>query len=324
MNQRTWLLRNSAKSEARGSGFTLIELLVVIAIIAILIALLLPAVQQAREAARRSQCKNNLKQLGVALHNYMDTHRVFPPGYVQAPPTTHNQSTWILQLFPYIDQAVLYNKANLNLNFGSTSTSSPNFIVTSTPVTSLICPSDVTNNVLAFGTYARGNYGANNGIGPLLNFDNTTSPPWSPNPTIRAKVGPFECNSRVASQDFTDGMSNTILIGELRKGGPNANDMRGIMHYPEGPFIHVDYSPNTSVPDDTRVSCCDANSQPACFGRYTAFNNRRMIFSARSMHTGGVQVLLGDGAARFIGDNISLTTWQNLGLHNDGNLLGEF
>ena len=84
-------------------AFTLIELLVVIAIIAILIALLLPAVQQAREAARRSQCKNNLKQLGLAYHNYHDTHRVLPPGYVQETVTHKNEATWVVFILPFVD-----------------------------------------------------------------------------------------------------------------------------------------------------------------------------------------------------------------------------
>src|SRR6266487_2467467 len=98
----------------RRLGFTLIELLVVIAIIAVLVALLLPAVQQAREAARRSQCRNNLKQIGLALHDYHSTHNVFPPGYVAgaAYPATSNGWSWCAQLLPYLDQASLYHSIN--------------------------------------------------------------------------------------------------------------------------------------------------------------------------------------------------------------------
>jgi prepilin-type N-terminal cleavage/methylation domain-containing protein len=107
----------------RRRGFTLIELLVVIAIIAVLIALLLPAVQQAREAARRTQCKNNMKQLGLAMHNYHDTFRVFPPGWIAVDPATNAQSAhegisgfgWGTMLLPQIDQSPLYNQLNLNL-----------------------------------------------------------------------------------------------------------------------------------------------------------------------------------------------------------------
>lgn len=300
-------------------GFTLIELLVVIAIIAILIALLLPAVQQAREAARRSQCKNNLKQLGLAMHNYLDTHRVLPPGYVQTP-TVHNEFTWVTFLMPYLEQQALYSKIDFTLGSGSAVPGTVNHEVTSTPLVAMQCPSDVDSKSLVAGFLARGNYGASNGVGPLRYVGST------PSPMQRWDAGPFEVNSKTAAKDFSDGMSNSILVSELRKGGrgSNLNDSRGMLHYPEGPFVHFNYSPNTSTPDQLRTAWCTTTTEMPCVGSYNAFNDKNMIYSSRSVHTGGVQVLLADGGARFVSENINTTLWQNLGLHNDGVVISEF
>ena len=131
-------------------GFTLIELLVVIAIIAILIALLLPAVQQAREAARRSQCKNNLKQMGLALQNYHDTHRVFPISHGD----TGNSFGWRASVLPNIDQAPLYNKINFSENIINTD----NLEVARTPLPVYRCPSDPTDNQVSGGNQVWSNW----------------------------------------------------------------------------------------------------------------------------------------------------------------------
>ncbi len=308
-------------------GFTLIELLVVIAIIAVLVSLLLPAVQQAREAARRSQCKNNLKQLGLAMHNYLDTHSVLPPGFVQSGTTTLNQWTWVSLILPLIDQSALYAKADFNKNAGSITATTPYRAVTAQPLTVMLCPSD-SNNLRgapapgSAGNYARGNYGASAGIGPMTAV---TTEAQAKAALYRPNVGPFEANSRTSSAEFRDGMSNSILISELRvgTGGPN-NDQRGVLHYPEGPFFTVNSTPNSSVPDSTRADRCFVDTDPPCSGDYTAFNTKRLIWSSRSLHTGGVQTVLADGSVRFLSENINLETWQALGIHNDGKTLGEF
>jgi len=314
----------------RRQAFTLIELLVVIAIIAILVSLLLPAVQQAREAARRSQCKNNMKQLGLAMHNYAETYRVFSFGYVQTPgsslttPFGHLEWTWVTMLMPFIDQANSYNKINWNIGSGSTqippAANSDNFPILSTPLSVMSCPSDTIRPHLSFGYMARGNYGAANGIGPQP-APGTNSAEYAAT-TYRQNVGPFEANSRTAVRDFTDGTSNSALLAELRQGS-SGNDMRGALHYPEGPFVQFNNNPNSAVPDEIRNSCVDAPGMP-CIGTFTAYFNKQLTQSARSLHTGGVHTLMADGAVRFVSSNIANQTWRNIGIHNDGNVIGEF
>ena len=248
------------KSLRRTRGFTLIELLVVIAIIAILIALLLPAVQQAREAARRTQCRNNLKQLTLALHNYHDVFNQLPPGAICADPivttdpTTSNNrcqgafrnkwwgATWAVMLLPYFDQANLFNIYDTSLPSGV----APNPQVTSEELTVMKCPSDVQappanrpNNVLE--RYSKGNYAANYGGGwghencggGQDGCDGFTRWAGSPN------KGPFSSrcgcwgpgsngHDRWGARfgDIQDGASNTVLLGEILKLSANS-DCRG-------------------------------------------------------------------------------------------------
>jgi prepilin-type N-terminal cleavage/methylation domain-containing protein len=212
-------------------GFTLIELLVVIAIIAILIALLLPAVQQAREAARRSQCKNNLKQIGLALMNYHDVHKTFPSGIAIAasdpskqPPFaaavgTSNYFSWTTQILPMFDQGPLFKKLNTKRNFGDNTTNNnpllTNPIYVKTVLTAMRCPSDAGPDQDPSGSSAAGitqnfdmgtsNYVGNYGVGlPDVNV----------NP--RALQGIFGPNSKVRIRDVKDGMSNVFLVAERR------------------------------------------------------------------------------------------------------------
>ncbi|WP_437191713.1 DUF1559 family PulG-like putative transporter [Planctomicrobium sp. SH527] len=308
------------------SGFTLIELLVVIAIIAILVSLLLPAVQQAREAARRSQCKNNLKQLGLAMHNYIDIYGGLPPGFVQAPPTTFNQLTWVAMILPMIDQANSYNKLNFNINIGSLVAGTPNAEVASKPLVAMLCPSDGNNmdgQPPGTSLYARGNYGASAGIGPMLKVITAADVAYA---LTRAGRGPFEANTFTKVAAITDGTSNSVLIGEMRigKGSTELRDQRGVLYYPEGPFVTFNDTPNTSVPDTMRIGRCDSTVVPPCTETYAAWDSKSLRWSSRSMHTGGTHVLMADGATRFVSQNLDLTTWQRLGVHNDGQVVGEF
>jgi prepilin-type N-terminal cleavage/methylation domain-containing protein/prepilin-type processing-associated H-X9-DG protein len=294
-------------------GFTLIELLVVIAIIAILIGLLLPAVQKVREASARAKCSNNLKQMGVALHGFHDVQGRFPPGYNYNPsatPADISEAGWLFFILPYLEQEALYKSANLSLCFGQQPNSLGVISAAMLPLYS--CPSDVPGN-LALSYYGKGNYAANGGIGPMTsNFTNPLGSITTP--------GVFLANGRFGIKDITDGTSNTTAASEVLKAP--GDDFRGVMHYPEGPIYQHNRTPNTSTPDDFRTSLCVSTAKAPCVGVYTAYNNRAVIMSARSNHTGGVNVLLCDGSLRFVTNGISQTTWQAAGTIRIGEVLG--
>ncbi|MCX7401127.1 MAG: DUF1559 domain-containing protein [Planctomycetales bacterium] len=338
------------RGRSRSRGFTLIELLVVIAIIAILIALLLPAVQQAREAARRTQCKNNLKQLGLALHNYHDTFNTFPPAHIRtqsAVPANGTLTGWRgfsvhSMLLPYIEQAPLYSSIDFNTYFDATA---GNNTARRTQITAFLCPSDTPFP----GSVERGNnsypgcMGADGGQYGL------------PTSTIGLRQGLFPFDVNVKMRDITDGTANTIAFGEHLI-GDNDNStyrpgdvVRGIVwsgtnltkptaaeletygtacnagrasHHSHGGREWAIGMPaqtlfNTFVPPNWKYPTC----QP-CVG--CGWMDSAGAFPARSRHTGGVQVTLADGSSRFVSENIDLTTWQNLGTTRGGEVLGEF
>jgi len=204
-------------------GFTLIELLVVIAIIAILIALLLPAVQQAREAARRSQCKNNLKQIGLALMNYHDVAQTLPPGVVYTAVNGNNNFGWTTMILPYFDQAPLFKKLNSKIDINDPGTGSilvpqanSNTFLNATILTAARCPSDVGDEQLddpAFGVIGTTNYLGNFGVGvPAIAGTTSATPTMHP----RFIQGILGVNSKVRIRDCKDGMSNVILAAERR------------------------------------------------------------------------------------------------------------
>jgi prepilin-type N-terminal cleavage/methylation domain-containing protein len=309
-------------------GFTLIELLVVIAIIAILIALLLPAVQQAREAARRTQCKNNMKQLGLALHNYHDVYNVFPNG---SHPTPNYEGGgyhmgWAPKVFPQLDQANRYNAMHalhptpISYLGPWRSNGAPHYgdrYEIWGPVASFACPSSELGNISPdIITYAwqRGqgalHYRACSGrVQDVVNPADATSHRW-------ANSGIIYAHSSTRFGDITDGTSNTILLGETSssQGWPAAmkNGWGGIQPWTWGMYWYV---------DNRRLTVDSKHIQFPINFRGTFFNNSTPFISA---HTGGAQFLLADGSARFISENISMDTLQGLGTRAKGEIIGEF
>ncbi len=314
------------KLSTRRAGFTLIELLVVIAIIAVLIALLLPAVQQAREAARRTQCKNNLKQLGLALHNYHDNFGRFAPGTISRTGGSFGGPEWpylIHFILPNLDQAATYNI--LATNWGRPG---PWIDPTQWPITlqmgipALQCPSDNqggSNKMVGTGV----NLPTTNYMGFFsgLNDGQTAADAG----TSRAAFG---INRGASIRDFLDGTSNTMLMAEYLTGTPT--DWRGWFYTNRAgaQYLHATNPPNSSVPDnllDYPYACTAAVNLPQQNLPCVADGNTPNNFStSRSRHVGGAQALLADGSVRFISANINLSTWQYLAWMADGNVIGEF
>jgi prepilin-type N-terminal cleavage/methylation domain-containing protein len=306
------------------SGFTLVELLVVIAIIGILIALLLPAVQAAREAARRAACTNNLKQIVLGLHNYHGSLKSFPSGTIWGfGPYGPMGSTWIAMLLPYVEQKALADKIDRGNGFGGAA--GPNMPVAQQRLPVFLCPSDQeqpnANPMPLYpnGAYAKGNYVGNNGVGPQQHGPD----PMCVGCAVPRKPGIFMPNSTTNIATITDGTTNTAIVCEVLK-GPSGG-WQGVMHYWEGPMYQHDRTPNTSTPDEIRSGWCGTPRPFApCVGTYTYHEDAKLILSARSHHPDGVQVGLADGSVRFAVDTVDATVWQNVGIVNDGKVVGEW
>ena len=304
---------SSKPRNPRLAGFTLVELLVVITIIGILIALLLPAVQAAREAARRMQCTNNLKQIGAALHMHHEQKGVFPVGHFWGAKCNGNEkgygaeATWITYLLPYIEQNNLDSQINWDYAFGYASGGDRVLRpVTSATIPLFICPSIGPVNLVFDESYVRGNYAGNNGIGPMAEV--------SAAPT-REETGVFFINSTTSAASVKDGLSNTAFVAEIVTVA--GDDMRGMLHFPEGPLYHHNYTPNSSTYDEVRQGMCMNVQQAPCDdGLFSNSMNRQLTMTARSVHPGGACLLLGDASVHFVSDNISLNTWRAIGTPN--------
>lgn len=321
-------------------AFTLIELLVVIAIIAVLIALLLPAVQQAREAARRTQCKNNLKQLGLALHNYHDTFGVFP--FAMSFPGSKNV-TGLVMLLPYIDQSPLYNSLNFNLPMGKwnfngaalTTMPAANIAGATSKITAFLCPSDNGNpfqgdDPTHYGAQVSGqtpktNYGFSVTYGDPNTWGSVATPNtgafWTSQDMYTKCMFGFEskCNLR----DLSDGSSNTVAIAETTLNCYNGPGQPwAILQHVGGASIQFasgGTSGNGKINDwYAPASWASWTSEKGIPGRLISWG------SPGSIHTGGMQVLLGDGSVRFLSENLDSITRMRLGYISDGNPIGEF
>lgn len=286
-------------------AFTLIELLVVIAIIAILVALLLPAVQQAREAARRSQCKNNLKQIGLALHNYHDVHTIFPqvrvldlnnfPGSCTMGWQRPAGYSWRVLILPFMDQANLYETIDFNDHLiGGCGGGSSWSTADATIIPGYLCPSDPSQVIK--GGDAGTNYAAMRGTGADLRS------------TASNRLGFMSATSPPKTRDITDGLSNTIAVIEVWRdkpfqrlgGGPIAQNRCqrwiGAGHCEAGSFR----SPNDPATDQVEWTNDYLDLSYGGNGR-----------TASSMHVGGVHALMGDGAVKFVNQTVDLTVYQN-------------
>ncbi len=300
---------------SRRRGFTLIELLVVIAIIAILIALLVPAVQKVREASARTQCTNNLKQLGLGCQGFHDANKRFQTGYNYNASTDISEATWIYFVLPYVDQGAIHATANLAQNFGSLPNA--NSTLNSVSPAVLNCPSDLTAKSWV-NLYIKGNYVGNDGIGPML------SPAgWVTSASV-SKFGVFMLNSKIRLTDITDGSSNTALASEIIKVTNATEDLRGAMYYPEGPLYQHNTGPNSTTPDNLRTGHCSNVPEAPCTGTYSAYNNRSLIMAARSRHSGGVNLVLCDGTVRFVTNNVAIGVWQGLGTIIENEVIGDY
>jgi prepilin-type N-terminal cleavage/methylation domain-containing protein len=309
-------------------AFTLVELLVVIAIIGLLVALLLPAVQAARESARRSQCSNNLKQLGLGVHNYADANRgVLPVGEY-----SWGWGTWLVGLMPYIEQQNLYERYQGYGGIGPSGGIDTNFVYSATintPVTGTLmkaytCPSDMkvaTRGVITFHNYLA-NHG-NTTYQRAATFGTTSA--GQPNRFGGAPfiyVGSTSANPQsVRMAEIADGTSTTLAFSETVKG--QWLDLRGFAWWSSGAHFETNLMPNSNQPDVVEQDpyCVNRSPNPPCLGPTSA--NPQNI-GARSRHPGGVQVTLCDGAVRFVSNNIHMDTWRAISTTNGGEAVNDF
>jgi len=310
--------------------------------------LLLPAVQAAREAARRTQCKNNLKQMGLALHNYHDVFNTFPPSYCIG---AAKGGTWSIhaRVLPYLEQGNAYANVDLKIGYGDPPNSTGG--VTQLKIASFVCPSEI-------GAVAKmSSSGGASHFPTTYAFNGGTWKVFTAAPTLAEGGmpgdGAFAPNSRFGTRDFTDGLSNTLGFSEVKAYTPNikndgaANDTipttlaaftsgslstTGHTEWVDGKIHETGFttvfcpnaktliSDSTSDPvDGDYVSCKERDTSGTCSGKPTY-----AAVTSRSYHTGVVTSLLMDGSVRAISNNIDLGTWRNLSARGDGNVIGEF
>ncbi len=345
-------MRLNVTSRHRTRGFTLIELLVVIAIIAILIALLLPAVQQAREAARRTQCKNNLKQIGLAIHNYHDVHRCFPFAWMLG--ADFNSSVWGVQILPYMDQANLWNQMDSSIpaydqaagfGFGPADAVQRQLAAIRTPLQVYMCPSTPAEVLSTYDltpagfpltwTAARSDYTPTTGVraafAAIAYRGNAGGQRGGALNAVGVDPGdPTSASDPITRiSQVTDGTSNTIAIGE-RVGGTSIYDARRQIN---GTFTAALGTTNGGAWADLLngenwIAGALYDGTPSPFapngGPCPVNCSNYRGGGLYSFHVGGVQILLCDGSARFISANIDAGTFAGLITRSKGEVLGEF
>lgn len=352
MRSITPVLRPDDVTPASRRGFTLIELLVVIAIIAVLIALLLPAVQQAREAARRTECKNKLRQIAIALHNHIDAHGSLPPGYMSYDEAANRYNVggwqhtgspnelgfnWLCNIFPYLEEprlAELAQACNADRPVGTHNPADHcESMYSSTGLGSsqakfLLCPSAVAANQkfsdsgYGLENLTKGNYVACFGSGDFLSWESsTTSGAFGCTFLGQDDVGNdrFQAGKGKRPGDLTDGMSNTLMLSEVIAidvgGGTTNSDIRGVWMNPSmGASVYsTRLNPNSREMD--RLTACDGNipNTSPLFCDDQDVDGPDTWAAARSYHTGGVNAALCDGSVRFISNNINNDLYRALG-----------
>jgi prepilin-type N-terminal cleavage/methylation domain-containing protein/prepilin-type processing-associated H-X9-DG protein len=325
-------------------GFTLVELLVVIAIIGVLVALLLPAVQAAREAARRAQCSNNLKQIGIAIHNYSDVQDAMPPG------NYHGVfGSWLLHILPFMEQTQLHalyqNSGGMHtfrtggIRYGS----AQNLPVTRTQLKVYTCPSDTVvaspgifngvtfhNYAACYGNTTRGRVSPvgfmSNGTTPnvfgggaFLEVINANTGNWANYYSWIMHTNDFKPKTIMA--EITDGTSNTLAVSETVQG--QQNDLRGFAWWGGGCHFETLLTPNSAQPDFVEQNCVPANrNNPPCQVHSITVATRAETHAARSRHPGGVMAVMCDGSVRFFSNNIALDPWRFFGTSKGGDVTG--
>jgi len=321
------------------NAFTLIELLVVIAIIAILIALLVPAVQKVREAAARTQCINNMKQLGVALHAFHDSNKRLPGSIGYGIGSSKLRQSWYIGILPYIEQGNVFTGMDLT-TYGdgyiwSSGANPANDAAVQAVISVFRCPASAHAGTFNLSSNASGPFYDTMGIAEYVAIngsDGTRTAGLSPPPQpcggngCISKLGAMFRDSKLKLLDLNDGTSNTMVVAESSgvTKCERLNDYQGGYGAPIWSQSHDDatwsytgktvtFPPNSpyAYPSGSWISGCTGTSK---------FNDIAM----KSMHTGGINILLGDGSVRFISNGINMDTYKNLADRDDGNVLGDF